>query len=163
MRKIILFIIAVGSVCISMAQTSEADKNAALQLVISHRAVLGISADDLGNLAVSSSYIDRSAGAIRIVYLQKNYKGIPVYNKIQALAFKNDELVANSGRMEDIAAISKHTEVAPSLSAESAIHAALTDRGLVSSQPAILLSSKEMGKGWNSRTWVSPAKILLHS
>jgi len=145
MRKIYLSIIAFFTFYVSTAQTSEADKNAALQLVISHRATLGISAEDLGNLVVSSSYIDKSAGSIRIVYLQKSYQGIPVYNKIQSMAFKDDRLIANSGRMEDIPAISKINSIVPALSAQSAIHAALANRNLVATQPAILLNSTNNG------------------
>lgn len=145
MRKIYLSIITLCTFYVSTAQTSEADKNAALQLVISHRAALGISVEDLGNIAVSSSYIDKSAGSIRIVYLQKSYQGIPVYNKIQSMAFKDDRLIANSGRMEDIPAISKVSSIVPALSAESAIHTALSNRHLIATQPAILLNSKDNG------------------
>ena len=145
MRKIYLSIIAFCSFYVATAQTSQADKNAAMELVIKHRTTLGVSADDLGNLTVSSSYVDKSAGSLRLVYLQKNYKGIPVYNKIQVLSFKNDELLSNSGRMEDIPAISKVNSIVPVISAEFAIHAALADRNLHATQPAYFLSTTDNG------------------
>ncbi|MFN8244264.1 MAG: M36 family metallopeptidase [Ferruginibacter sp.] len=146
MKKILLLFVLFLSAYVSMAQTSDVDKNAALQLVSAQRSALGFTADDLNNLVVSSSYIDKSAGGVRLVYLQPTYKGIPVYNQIQALAFKNGQLAANSGRYESIARLSKTLNPVPALSAESAIRAALADRGLTATQPSVLLNSKENGR-----------------
>ena len=146
MKKIYLTIAGLCTFYVSTSQTIEADKTAALGLVNKHKAALGLSADNLNNLTISSSYIDKTSGGIRIVYLQQTYQGVPIYNKIQALAFKNDNLVSNSGRMENIAKPGKNAGIIPALSPESAIQAALTDRGLTSSQPAILLNTKENGQ-----------------
>ncbi|MEP7165822.1 MAG: M36 family metallopeptidase [Ferruginibacter sp.] len=143
MRKIYLLILTSFVFLISSAQTNESDKNAAIALVSAHRTALGLSAGDLDNLAISSSYIDKTASGTRLVYLQQTYKGIPVYNQIQVLAFKDSKLLSNSGRIENNAKAPQDAGMSPSLAAESAIAAALADRGLVSSQPAILLNSKE--------------------
>ena len=146
MKKILLFIVTLCSFYISKSQTGDADKIAAFKLVSSNMTALGLSADDLNNLAVSSSYIDKSSGGTRIVYLQQTWKGIPVYNKIQALAFKNGNMVANSGRIENIARTSKNINLTPALSAEAAIHAALTDRKLIANQPVLLLGINADGQ-----------------
>ena len=96
MRKTLLLLITVLCSFASMAQTSDADKNAALQLVSANRADIGLSADDLNNLMVSSSYMDKTSG-IRYVYLLQTYKDIPVYNQMQVLTLRNNKLLSKAG------------------------------------------------------------------
>ncbi len=147
MKKIYtLVLILSGFFTAAHAQVNDADRNAALQLILINSASLGFTIDDINNLEVSASYIDRSAGSIRLVYLQQTCKEIPVYNKIQVLAFKDNKLVSNSGKNERPGKIDKNASLTPALSAESAIQAAITNRGLTATQPAILLSSKADGR-----------------
>jgi subtilisin-like proprotein convertase family protein len=144
MRKFLLLVITTLCAFIGMAQVSDVEKNAALQLVSSQRAALGLSADDLNNLIVSGTYIDKSAGGVRLVYLQQTYKGIPVYNQIQVVAFKNGVLKSNTpGRMQNIAKFAGSINPVPALTAESAVRSAITDRGLVATQPALLIKQDQ--------------------
>ena len=145
MKKIYVLIITLSTFLAGTAQTNETDRKVAFQLLNTHKAALGLSTDDLNNLAISSTYLDRTSGA-RIVYLQQTYRGIPVYNKFQVLAFKNDQPVSNSGRIENNNKISKHASLVSTISAEAAINAALADRALVATQPAQLLRSKDDGQ-----------------
>ena len=76
-----------------MAQLNDADKNAALQLVSANQSSLNLSADDLNNFVVLNSYTDNATG-IRYVYLQQTYKDIPVYNQIQVITFRNNQMLS---------------------------------------------------------------------
>ena len=145
MRKVILLITAFFCVYISNAQVSDADKNAALLLVSANRTSIGIIADDLNNLMVSSSYLDNNTG-IRYVYLQQAYEGIPVYNQMQVITFRNDKVLSIAG--DRIAGMAQKVKVAdgkPTVSPESAVMSAILDRDLTSIQIAVPISTKDNG------------------
>lgn len=146
MRKIALSFITFLCAYVSTAQVSDDDKNAALQLVNASKTAIGLSTVDLNNLVVSNSYFDRTTD-IRYVYLQQSYRDIPVYNQIQVLTFRNNQLLSKSGGR--IAVIEQKVNVIsgiPSISAGSAVNAAITDRKLSSSQPAIAINVKDNGR-----------------
>ncbi len=145
MKKILLFIVTLSVFYTSNAQTGDADKIAALQLVNANRAAIGLSADDVNNLAVSSSYVDHNSG-IRYVYLIQTYLDIPVYNQMQVLTFRNDKLLSNAGGR--IAAMEQKINVpggVPPVSAANALLAAIADRNLVSTQTPVIISTKDNG------------------
>jgi subtilisin-like proprotein convertase family protein len=147
MRKTLLLIISFFCAFVTtMAQNNEAEKNAALQLVSANRAVLGLSADDLNNLTVSASYVDKTIG-VRYAYLQQTYRDIPVYNQIHVLAFKNNKLaIASGGR---IAEFDKKVNVPsgiPMVSAESAVMSALTNKGLSTFENAVAIKTTDNGR-----------------
>jgi len=128
------------------AQFANADDNAALQLVSASKASLGLTAGDMNNVMVSSTYYDNATG-IRMVYLQQTHKGIPVYNQLLVLAFKNNKLVSNAGSFNH--SMEKSANVMsgmPSVSAESAVQSALSDRSLRPTQMAIALNRKDNGR-----------------
>jgi subtilisin-like proprotein convertase family protein len=128
------------------AQFSKPQDAEALQLVSANKAGLGLSADDLNNVIVSNTYLDNASG-IRMVYLQQTYKGVPVYNQMLVLAFKNSQLVSNAGAfnhsMEKLA--NSKTGI-PSLSPEAAVQSALSDRKLSATQMAVAISRKNNGQ-----------------
>ncbi|MBC7884354.1 MAG: M36 family metallopeptidase [Saprospiraceae bacterium] len=124
------------------SQNTSAEKLAGLQLVNANRTEIGLLPDDM-NFAVSSSYIDKSAGGIRFVYLQETYKNIPVYNQFQSLAFKDGLLMGNSGSLHHYFVKVKGLDPTPGLTPENAIQAALTDRKLISSQSPVLISKND--------------------
>jgi subtilisin-like proprotein convertase family protein len=147
MRKILLFLIPLFfGVLISNAQFNKPQDAAALQLVSANKVQLGLSAEDLNNVIVSNTYLDNASG-IRMVYLQQTYKGVPVYNQLIVLAFKNNQLVSNAGvfnhSMEKLA--NSKTGI-PSLSPEAAVQSALSDRKLVATQMAVAISRKNNGQ-----------------
>ena len=129
MRKILLFFVPLlFSVLISNAQFNNAQNDAAMQLVGANKTSLSLSADDLSNVVVSSTYLDNASG-ITMVYLQQTHKSIPVYNQMLVLAFKNNKLVSNAGvfnhSMEKLANVKTGI---PSVSAEGAVQSAVCDR-----------------------------------
>ncbi|MBK7433389.1 MAG: M36 family metallopeptidase [Chitinophagaceae bacterium] len=146
MKKIFLFFALMWCALLSMAQNFDVEKNAALQQVSAHRSALGLSADDLNNLTVSNAYTDRTIG-IRYVYLQQTFKDIPVYNQIQVIAFKNNIPLSNAGGR--IADLDKKVNVItgmPSKSAESAVMAALANKGLAPAQSIVAINTKDNGR-----------------
>lgn len=145
MRKILFLIITFFAFQQVNAQTGDPDKDAALQLVSANRLAIGLSADDLNNLAVSSSYVDRNSG-IRYVYLVQTYLGIPVYNQMQVLTFRNGQLLSNAGGR--VFAMDQKVNVAngtPPVAAANALIAAIADRGLSSNQTPVIISIKDNG------------------
>ena len=145
MRKFLLIIIPLlFIVCITNAQFN-ADENAALQLVSVNRSVIGLTADDLKNLKVSGSYLDKTI-AVRYVYLQQTFKEIPVYNQIQVLAFKNNILMSNAGgRITDMDKKINVLSGIPAVSAESAVMTALSDKKITTGERAVAINIKEKG------------------
>ena len=147
MRKIFLFLFTLVFCAFSItAQDNNAKESQALNLVSASKTSLGLSSQDLANVAVSSTYFDISSGVTR-VYLIQTYKGIPVYNQMLVLAFKGNSLISKAGTfnhsMEKLANLKSGL---PAVSAESAVQSALSDRGLHASQMAIAISRKDDGK-----------------
>ncbi len=91
------------SVFFTKAQNvSQAENNLALQLasqLVSSNDAVGISAELINNSKVFYTYEDVATG-IRYVSLQRTYKGIPVYNQILALSFRNGKLLSNFGYLD---------------------------------------------------------------
>ena len=147
MRKIFLFIVPLLFCVFSInAQSINVGENAAISLVSASKTTLGLSAEDLGNVKVSSTYHDNGTG-LTMVYLNQTYQGIPVFNQILVLAFKAGKLVSNAGvfnhSIEKFVTLKSGT---PSVTAESAVQSALSDRGLSASQMAIASSTKDNGQ-----------------
>ena len=148
MKKIIpLIFLIFCSVLFSNAQNvNQVENNLALQIVDANKAVIGISADLLRNAKVIFTSEDKTTG-IRYVSLQQSYKGIPVHNQILALSFRNGKLLSNFGYFDP--SIEKTINVAsgsPTVTAESAVQSALSDRGFHASQMAIALNRKDQGR-----------------
>jgi len=95
MRKLLLVAAAAFTLFTAKAQLTDADINTAKQVVAKNSVAIGLSADELNNIIVSSTYL--SVEGIRMVYLYQGYKGIPVYNQMYVLAFKNDKVVSVAG------------------------------------------------------------------
>ena len=118
----------------------------AMQLVQQNSVALGLSAEDIANSVVSSSYIVTGT-SIRMVYLQQQYKDIPVFNQLQVIAFQNDLPVSNTGGR--IAAMESSTQNAngiAAISATVAVEAAFTERGITYTQPIQPLSVTDNGR-----------------
>ncbi|MER3498821.1 MAG: hypothetical protein C4308_09415 [Chitinophagaceae bacterium] len=126
MKKICLLLVIsfLTSVCLQ-AQVSESEKNIALQLVEKNRESIGLSADEMNHIAVSSTYLNGSTG-VRLVYLQQTYKNIPVFNRMLVLAFKDETLVSSSGtRIKNIEQYVNIPAAVPSTTAIEAVKAAM--------------------------------------
>ena len=144
MKKILLLFITLWCAMVSIAQSFDVEKNAALQIVSANRTAIGLSADDLNNLMVTYSYVDKTIG-VRYIYLQQTYQGIPVYTKTQAIAYKNNALASVMGtRIADIE--SKVNASMPAKTAESAVAVALAAKGFSPTTSITSISTKEMGR-----------------
>jgi hypothetical protein len=107
------------------AQSPENERQAGLQLVQQHAASIGLSQVDIQNSMVSNSYIIPSSN-IRMVYLQQTYQGIPVYNRMQVLAFKDGALASNAGeRFQSPELKSKQAGASPKIYAPNAVQTSL--------------------------------------
>ncbi|MFZ1453077.1 MAG: M36 family metallopeptidase, partial [Ferruginibacter sp.] len=147
MKKVLLFIIPLLFCVFSInAQSINAEENAAIGLVSASKAKLGLTAEDLSHVMVSRTYQDNATG-IRMVYLTQTYQGIPVFNQMLVLAFKGDKLVSQAGafnhNLQKFAAGKSST---PSVTAQSAVQSALSDRGLHASQMAVVVNTKDNGR-----------------
>jgi hypothetical protein len=96
MKKFLLFLSLLVCVVVAKAQVNENDKNIALQLVQKNSSGIGLLQGDLDNSIITGTYIIPGS-EIRMVYLQQSLKGIPVYNQLHVLAFRNDQLVSVAG------------------------------------------------------------------
>ena len=146
MRKILLLILPL-LLCVFVinAQTFNPEENAAISLVSAAKASIGLTAEDISNAKVARTYVDNSTG-IRYVYLQQTFKAVPVYNQLLVLAFKGNTLVSKSGAFNNsIEKLANVSSGMPSVSAESAVQSALSDRGLHASQMAIAINRKDNG------------------
>ncbi|RYE22284.1 MAG: hypothetical protein EOP51_13650, partial [Sphingobacteriales bacterium] len=100
-------------------------KNAALQLVSKNSKNIGITLADIQNSLVSNAYKNKTSGT-DLVYLQQSFKGLPVYNQIQTLAFKNGVLVSSAGvRIKGIEQKIANPSASPSVAAENAVRTAM--------------------------------------
>ena len=145
MRKNLLLFPVILFSFIASSQVNDFENFAALQLINTNKAVIGLSDEDITNLRISSTYFSKNSG-LRLVYLQQTFLDIPVFNQIHVLAFKNDSLVSNAGGR--IAQIEKWVNVItgnPSVSAEAAVMAAIADRNLNITKPSKLISKSADG------------------
>jgi hypothetical protein len=147
MKKIILSLLAFLFFVVTVnAQVGKISIEETMQLVSKNNTAIGLSNDELNNVVVSSAYYDKSTGQ-NMVYLQQTFKTIPVYNQMLVLAFKNGALLSKAGIFNH--SIEKMVNVQsaiPAINAEAAVVAALADRKLVATKPAIVVSAKENGQ-----------------
>ena len=129
MKRILLLAFAAFQVIASFGQ-NDYNKVAALQLVAANKEVIGLTDNDLKNIAVSSSYTVTGTG-MTMVYLQQTYKGIPVFNKMKVLAFMEGKLVSNAGKfIGDMEKAAFGYSSVPSVSANEAVRLAFTTEKL---------------------------------
>lgn len=151
MRRILPNALKAFFVCLllftSMAAFCQQDYKAqALELVKANAAKEHLSEDDLQNMTVANAYYDNLSGTV-MAYVQQTYKGIGVYNGIQVFAFRNGQLVSQSGqRISKMA--NKVTEVngLPVLSPSDALRAAATHLNKTITQYITPLDVQENGR-----------------
>ena len=93
LAALLLFGFSTVKVC---GQSNAFNKEQALDLVAANAAVIGLSANDVKNVLVSDAYYDKTAN-VNLVYLQQTYRGVPVYNAIKTLAFRNGKALSVAG------------------------------------------------------------------
>ncbi len=111
----------------SKAQITEAEKKIALELVQKNKSGIGLSSADLDNSIVTNTYVVPGSD-VRMLYLQQSYKGIPVYNRLNVLAFKNDQMVSNAGsRIINIEQQINNDNHMAAITPETAVRAAMVE------------------------------------
>ncbi|MBX2934905.1 MAG: M36 family metallopeptidase, partial [Ferruginibacter sp.] len=141
---ILLFFVSLGVK--SQDLNSPEYKKLGLSLAGSNIDAIGISAEEM-SAAIVSSYFEDPTSGIQYLYLQQGYKGIPVYNQMLVLAFKNGKLVSKAGFFDpSIEKLINVSSAVPAVSAESAVQSALSDRGLHASQMAVAINRKDNGR-----------------
>ena len=142
-KNLLLYLAILIGNCQIFAQTD--DNAIALQLVRKNASQIGISNQELNNVIVSNTYYDNTSKT-RLVYLQQSYLGLPVYNQLHVLAFRNDQLVSKAG--SSISGIEKKTgftQVMPKLTADMAVLAALKDRKIQTNRTPLVIGSDKDG------------------
>ena len=128
----------------SKAQTT--NQIIAKELVEKHKSTIGLTENDLQNVIISDSYLDKISG-VRLVYLQQSYLDLPVYNQIQVLGFKDDKVVSQSGgRIPSIDKKTKSVSSIPAITAQTAVLTALQDRKVSYSREPYVIGSEKNGR-----------------
>ena len=126
-------------------KAQQMDNASAMQLVTKNADAIGLKKEDLGNLVLSSTYFNAAAGT-QMVYLYQSYKGLPIYNQMLVLAFKNETLVSNAGNLlGGMEARTSNQSPSPGLQAVEAVRRAFTEVGLP--QPSQLYAIRSMENG----------------
>jgi extracellular elastinolytic metalloproteinase len=135
MKKILMFAVSLVCVAGSFAQNIDAAK--ALGIVANNAAKIGLSSTDLQQSVISDAYVNTTAGT-EMIYLQQRYLGVPIYNQIQSLAFKNGLLVSKAGtRLSSLETKAGGASSIPAITAEMAIRTALANKKISSNSPLI--------------------------
>ncbi|MEN9549042.1 MAG: hypothetical protein RIR12_1633 [Bacteroidota bacterium] len=146
MRKVLLLALSFVFASAGFSQLSKADEAAALQLVRSNVAQLGLPDNNVQEVKIASSYAVSETN-MRMVYLQQTFQGIPVYNSMKTLAFRDGKLISNMGNLEF--AMGKKAGFAssiPSVSPVAAVDYALVEAGTKALEPVVPINISENGK-----------------
>ena len=148
MRRIITLLLAIFLLSNSaFAQDNKAaNRLLAMQLVEKNKAAIGIDNMENKDLLISDSYLDEGSG-IRYVYLQQQFKDIPVYKQLITLSFKNGKLLSKFVKLNpSMEKLVKPNYFSPSMSATEAMNLAIRDRGLSLLQAVTVKSTKDNGR-----------------
>jgi hypothetical protein len=125
MKKIVLALALLLTGYWSIAQAPETEQQIGARLVQQNAAAIGFKSDEVGNSVVTESYTIPGSN-IRMVYLQQTWHGIPLYNRMNVLAFKNDVPVSVAGeRLSNLQALSRNASPGANISASAAVQAAM--------------------------------------
>ncbi|MCB0741491.1 MAG: M36 family metallopeptidase, partial [Chitinophagaceae bacterium] len=145
MRKVLLLAVSCFWTFSMIAQVSESDKAATLQLLNANQKAIGLTSDDINNTEISNSFYLGSTN-IRYVYLVQTYQGLPIYNQIQVLSFRDGKVLSNFGsRFSHMDERANVNNIMPGLTAEAAVIKALADRNLRASQSASVIGTADNG------------------
>lgn len=146
MRKVLLLALSFVFASAGFSQLSKADEAAAMQLVRSNVGQLGLPDNNADEVKVSSSYVVSETN-MRMVYLQQTFQGIPVYNSMKTLAFRDGKLISNMGNMEiSMGKRSGFSSSIPSISPVAAVEFALSEAASKALEPIVPITVTENGK-----------------
>ena len=126
MKRVLLFVCT--SLLFFNLKSQDIEKSKAFEMVVKNKTAIGLTDEDVVNSSVSSAYQSSISGLV-MVYLQQYYKGLPVFNQLQSLAFKNDVLFSNFGeRISDIKSKVNTINIFPSITPDAAVTKALQSK-----------------------------------
>ena len=147
MRRILLSLLYSFLTIFATAQNH--DDALAKQLVTKNAGVIGLSQDDLNNYLVSNSYFNQSAGT-QMVYLQQSYKGLPIYNQLLVLAFKDQKLISKAGGfLSNLGTMTSARSASPGITPDAAVRTAITEAGIAMPSFVIVLKTLEPGRKYD--------------
>jgi hypothetical protein len=116
-------------------------------LVFKNSDAIGLAKETLGGTIVSSAYNNEVSGT-KMVYLLQAYKGLPVYNQMLVLAFRNEKLISNAGSLfSEIDKMANYAAPVASVSATTAINVAFAAVKIAGPGNSLrLVSSTENGR-----------------
>jgi hypothetical protein len=130
----------------SFAQITEAEKKTANDLLQKNKPGLGLSQSDLDNSIVTGTYLVPGSD-VRMLYLQQGYRDIPVYNRLNVLAFKNEKIVSNAGsRIASLDQKLGNAVHTPAISPEMAVKAAMAESKVSTQRIIVPVKSSANGK-----------------
>ncbi len=131
--------------CINSIKAQTSDQIIAKALIEKNKSAIGLSEEDVNNIIITDSYKDNLSG-VRFVYIQQSYFELPLYNQIQVLAFKDNQLVSKTGnRIPSIEKLTKGNKGTPTINAETAVLTALQDRKIIYSKNPLVIGSEKNG------------------
>ncbi|MEO6255158.1 MAG: M36 family metallopeptidase, partial [Ferruginibacter sp.] len=148
MRKLLLLPITVILLFFT-ANAQVNDNLLAQQLVTKNADSIGLSKNDLTNYIVSSSYFNEP-GNTQMVYLNQSYKGLPVYNQMLVLAFKNGILISKAGSfLANMENLTNGAGATPIVSPADAVRTSISDAKANVPTMVVALNTLENGKKYN--------------
>ena len=152
MRKLLLLPITFFLISFALVFTANAQVNdnlLAQQLVAKNADSIGLSKNDLNNYIVSSSYFNE-ASSTQMVYLNQAYKGLPVYNQMIVLAFKNGKLISKAGSfLANMESLTNGAAATPTVAPADAVRTSISDAKIAMPALVTALNTLENGKKYN--------------
>ena len=146
MRKLLLTALMITSSYFINAQVKESEARTARQLVKLNSNISGLTAADLENSIVASTYKVTGGDDVQMVYLQQSYKGIPVFNELQVMAFKQGKLMSRTGsRISTIEEKTNNNNGVPTLTVLNAVQKALQNEGLTAKEQIVPVTTSPDG------------------
>ena len=108
----------------AFSSIASAQNNDAFSLLRENSKAAGLSPSQLDNSIIANSYFNKFAGTT-MIYLQQSHLGLPIYNQIKVLAFKNGALVSNAGDFLNTDKLVNQVNANPSTKPEDAIQKVL--------------------------------------
>ena len=162
MHRLLLLLVALAmSAPLAQAQSQARSQAAttALDHLLASRTALGLSAADLGDVAITDEYVSRVNGVTH-VYLRQKVNGVEVYNgRINAHVTTDGRVAGVKSRFIPNASRAANAPT-PSITAEAAVEAAAQHLGLVLTDAlSVLEATNERGQMLLSRAGVSLSPI----
>jgi len=139
MKRIVLFFVLLVSVVFG-AQAQTLQKASVMQLVTANADAIGITKEQAGSLKVSNAYAYQGT---QYVYLVQTYQGLPVYNQMLVLAFKDNKLVSHAGKLNSAYQKDGIGSATPSVPAANAVTSAFLSAGISAPVNSMPINSNE--------------------